>query len=210
MPLRENREGALPPRETRLPGDAVPRLPRDERELAAERSQRDLICLLALPALWVGRDGATILRLMVEAVERAVPVDFCYMNVSVDAAAAPVATLRVEGRTMVEHSSAWQSVVARCRAMPHVGSKPMQLATPLGELNIIRLDIGYGGAGGSIWYGSALADFPSVMQLSFLRAAASLAATGLQGARISHDREEASRAKDNGRAGRACFRGLSH
>ncbi len=196
MPLRENREGALPPRETRLPGDAVPRLPRDERELAAERSQRDLICLLALPALWVGRDGATILRLMVEAVERAVPVDFCYMNVSVDAAAAPVATLRVEGRTMVEHSSAWQSVVARCRAMPHVGSKPMQLATPLGELNIIRLDIGYGGAGGSIWYGSALADFPSVMQLSFLRAAASLAATGLQGARISHDREEASRAKD--------------
>ena len=97
---------------------------------------------------------------------------------------------------MVEHSSAWCSVMARCRAMPHVRSKPVQLATPLGELNTIRLDIGYGGVGGSIWYGSALAGFPSVVQLSFLRAAASLAATGLQGARISHDREEASRAKD--------------
>ena len=196
MSLRENREGVLPPLEARLPGDAVARLPLDEREAAAERSQRDLICLLALPSLWVGRDGATILRLMVEAVERAVPVDFCYMNVDVDVAASPVATLRVEGRTLVEHSSAWQGVVARCLAMPHVRSKPTQLATPLGELNTIRLDIGYGGAGGSIWYGSALAGFPSVVQLSFLRAAASLAATGLQGARISRDREEASRAKD--------------
>ena len=153
--------------------------------LAAERSQRDLICLLALPALWAGRDRATILRLMVEAVERAVPVDFCYMNVGVDVGAAPVATLRVEGRTLVEHTGAWQGVVARCLAMPHVRSKPTQLATPLGELNTIRLDIGYGGAGGSIWYGSALAGFPSVVQLSFLRAAASLAATGLCKVRAS-------------------------
>ena len=196
MLLRENLERASPTSETRFAGDAVASPPCDERALAAERNQRDLICLLALPSLWVGRDGATILRLMVEAVERTAPIGFCYVSVGIDAGALPVEMLRVEGRTMEPPSGAWQAVVARCLAMPHVRSKPVQFATPLGELNFIRLDIGYGGVGGSIWYGSAVADFPSVVQLSFVRAAASLAATGLQGARINQDREAASRAKD--------------
>lgn len=63
-------------------------------------------------------------------------------------------------------------------------------------MRIVRLSMGYGKFGGNIWFGSKQHDFPSEPQLAFLRAAASLATTGLQTARAHHEREQASRAKD--------------
>jgi signal transduction histidine kinase/CheY-like chemotaxis protein len=56
--------------------------------------------------------------------------------------------------------------------------------------------MGYSSRQGSVWFGSAEADFPTVTELAFLRAAASLAATGLQAARSSYELTRASRAKD--------------
>jgi signal transduction histidine kinase/ActR/RegA family two-component response regulator len=63
-------------------------------------------------------------------------------------------------------------------------------------MRIIRLELGVSTLGGGAWFGSDAPDFPSFTHLAILRAAASLAATGLQAARMMHERAEADRLKD--------------
>ncbi|WP_244817390.1 hybrid sensor histidine kinase/response regulator [Caballeronia sp. Lep1P3] len=77
-----------------------------------------------------------------------------------------------------------------------IGMRPVVHKTPKGPHRMVRLSLGYSAGQGSVWFGAADAEFPSVTDLAFLRAATSLAATGLQAARAMHEREEASRAKD--------------
>jgi signal transduction histidine kinase/CheY-like chemotaxis protein len=131
--------------------------------------------LLALPALWAGRDGATVMQLMTEAVERIVPLNVSFVDVPFAPDAGGTTTLRLDGRLASSRQrSQWQEELGDWGGIP----------------------IGYSSRDGSIWFGSLEPAFPSVTQAAFLRAAASLGATGLQAARITHEREQASRAKD--------------
>ena len=59
-----------------------------------------------------------------------------------------------------------------------------------------RFQIGAGSQEARIWFGSREAGFPSISQTAFMRAAVSLAATGLNSARIEYERAQANRAKD--------------
>ena len=162
----------------------------------AERSFRDLMSFMALPALWAGRDGASVLRLMTEAVERIVAFDMTYVDVPLLADQPPTKALRLQGRIATANENFdWRAVVGGCQKMAF-GSVPESCETPMGTLRILRLRMNYRSRGGSVWYGSADPAFPTVTQLAFLRATASLAATGLQAARITHELEEANRAKD--------------
>jgi signal transduction histidine kinase len=171
---------------------------------AGERSLRDLMGLLALPALWVGRDGETVLQLMTEAVERLVPFRMSYVLVPLAPDTSPVTALRVDGRRLGDDEvAAWQEATEAWHRMPlgvaavrPTGSPGGRSLTPIGELHVIRLNMGYSAGSGSVWFGSSSPDFPTLNQLTFLRAAASLAATGLQTARVALAREQASRAKD--------------
>ena len=164
---------------------------------AAEgRGFRDLIGLMALPALWAGRDGASVLLLMTEAIEHIVSLDMSYADLPLLADQAPETTLRLHGRVATANQIlAWQAAMNAWRKMAF-GSAAERCETPFGTLRIMRLRMSYSSRGGSIWYGSADPAFPTVTQLAYLRAAASLTATGLQAARMTYELKEANRAKD--------------
>ncbi|NML17443.1 hybrid sensor histidine kinase/response regulator [Azohydromonas caseinilytica] len=158
---------------------------------------RDLMGLLALPALWAGRDGETILELMTQAVERIVPLTVSCVQVPILPSQLPTRVLRVNGRTLDDAQTlAWEPFVQACNGMAHHTDKSMLQDTPLGPLRVIRLYLGSGSRGGSIWFASRDEGFPSLAHGAVLRAAVSLATTGLHTARLNHEREQASRAKD--------------
>ena len=174
----------------------LPGLPKPFEEAAAQRNLRDLLGLLTLPALWAGRDAATVLQLMTEAVERIVGLDMSYVDVQLMPEQAAIKKLRLSrGPASDEDVTAWESTLHEFRHMA-ISSAPRLYETPVGRLRVIRLSMGYSAQRGSVWFGSADPTFPLVTHLACLRAAATLAATGLQTARIEHERERASRAKD--------------
>ena len=162
------------------------------------RGIRDLMGLLALPALWLGKDGRTVLRLMAQAVERLVPLRFSMVEASILPGDACDAFLRIDGAdTAADALADWRAASAHWpRTASIAASGGEQKPTPIGPLRIIRLELGVSTLGGGVWFGSDAPDFPSFTQLAVLRAAASLAATGLQAARMAHERAEADRLKD--------------
>jgi signal transduction histidine kinase/CheY-like chemotaxis protein len=164
----------------------------------ADQAIRDLMGLLALPALWAGRDGETILQIMIEAAERIVPLRFAYAQAALLPEQPQYGLLRTDGAYVNGMElAAWGAATAAWSDARHgPEGRVFTATTPLGEMRIIRLSMGYGSYGGKIWFGSTDPAFPTANQAAFLRAAASLAATGLQAARASYEREQASRAKD--------------
>ena len=166
------------------------------------RGIRDLMGLLALPALWLGKDGRTVLRLMAQAVERLVPLRFSMVEARILAGDAADAFIRVKGADADPGEVAhWRAASAH---WPRTANIAANIAanngeptpTPIGPLRVIRLELGVSMLGGGAWFGSDAPDFPTFTQLAVLRAAASLAATGLQAARLEHERAEADRLKD--------------
>lgn len=163
----------------------------------ADRSLRDLMGLLALPALWAGRDGAAILQITIEAVERIVPMRFTMVDVKLLPDTPSHIVLRLDGQYIdAAERSEWEAATREWEQTRLPDGRVHLLFTPRQPMRIVRLSMGYGKFGGNIWFGSKQHDFPNEPQLAFLRAAASLATTGLQTARAHHEREQASRAKD--------------
>src|SRR5260370_30223479 len=63
------------------------------------RSQlRDLTAILALPAVWSGRDGADIREAVLEVVSSMLRLDLAYIRVADSAGSCPLETARVHGR----------------------------------------------------------------------------------------------------------------
>ncbi|MGF6772280.1 signal transduction histidine kinase/ActR/RegA family two-component response regulator [Paraburkholderia sp. GAS199] len=165
-----------------------------------ESALRDLMGLLALPALWPGRDGNAIVALMTQAIERIVPLDICYVDVPLLPETTPLVQLQVRGATVsTDEREHWQDAIAAWRRLP-IGTKVNLCDTPIGQVRVIRLSMGFSSGQGSIWFGAlndpVNAAFPTVNQIAFLRAATSQAATGILAARAAHEREEANRSKD--------------
>lgn len=153
--------------------------------------------LVSLSALWVGRDGQTILESMMEAVEHIVPLRFSYAQVVLLPDQPPFTHVRADGQSVTEeHLGPWEKAAHQWAHQQEAGFSAFSAATPLGELHVVRLSMGYGPYSGKIWFGSSDPQFPKTNQLAFLRAAASLAASGLQTARAGYERERASQAKD--------------
>lgn len=165
-------------------------------EQRAENALRDLMGLLALPALWAGRDGAGIVELMTQAIERIVALDVCYVEVPLLPERTPLVQLRLRGALVdMTRAGAWQDCVAGWHQLP-IGSRVNSCETPSGFVRMIRLSMGFSSGHGSVWFGAADPHFPTLHQIAFLRAATSQAATGIQAARAAHEREEANRSKD--------------
>ncbi|RFU49685.1 ATP-binding protein [Paraburkholderia sp. DHOC27] len=161
-----------------------------------ESALRDLMGLLALPALWPGRDGSAIVALTTQAIERIVPLDVCYVAVPLLPETPPHVQLRVRGELAgAEALRGWQDAIGEWNRLP-IGTRVNLCDTPLGQIRMIRLSVGFSSGQGSIWFGSLSPTFPKVNQIAFLRAATSQAATGILAARAAHEREEANRSKD--------------
>src|SRR2546425_4232986 len=78
------------------PPNHVVALPRDTATL---RSQlRDLIAILALPAVWSGRDAADIPEAVLEVLSSMLRLDLAYIRAADPAGSGPLGTGRVRGR----------------------------------------------------------------------------------------------------------------
>ena len=164
---------------------------------SAEQGVRDLMGLLALPALWAGRDGETILQLMLQAVERVVPLRLSYLE-TVGLPEEPK-MIRMDIDGLPVQLEAHARMAAACESLlrtPVADGRVFEAETPLGPMRLLRLGMGYGQLGGKILFGAHDPQFPTFNQMAFLRGATSLAVTGLHAARANHERERASRAKD--------------
>ncbi len=162
---------------------------------AADEALRDLMGLLALPALWVGRDAATVLQLTTEAVNSIVSTAVCLVRAPLSGGAEPSTWLYVGG-VQVDAEDAWDGFIDTCLQIDEGPEDPVALSSPLGTLRVVRLHLGPAGRFGGLWFGSSRGDFPSLHQSAFMRAAATLAGTGLHAARLDQERERAARAKD--------------
>lgn len=161
-----------------------------------ERALRDLLGLLGLPALWMGRDGNAIVESMSQAIERIVSLDVCYIDVPWLPGAPSIVQMRVRGESLApELRDGWLTAIDAWRGLP-IRARGSDCDTPIGQMRMIRLSMGFSSGQGSIWFGSMAPEFPSVNQMAILRAAASQAASGIMVARAAYEREEANRAKD--------------
>lgn len=166
--------------------------------LEAERGMRDLLGLLALSALWQGRDGATVMEQMLSAVERLVPIRFAYAQARLLDGEQPTVTARVAGVPLNQEAClAWQHSTSGWSRTVNVGRPDDLLSpTPIGDMQISRMEMGVSTLQGTVWFGSDRPGFPTTTELAILRAATSLAATAIQAAKIAHERNQANQAKD--------------
>lgn len=159
---------------------------------------RDMMGLLSLSALWLGKDGATVLELMTQAIERLVPLSFSVVEARLLPGEAARWFVRADGMQIAETANReWRAAVPGWPGSAGMSAKSGGVcATPIGPMRVVRLELGVGAQGSGAWFGSDAPGFPSDTALAVLRAAASLAATGLQAARMRHAQEEADRQKD--------------
>lgn len=171
-------------------------VPKPEADLNSDfaKSLRDLMGLMALPGLWIGRDGQGILQLTFEAIERTLPLRFIYSQVLLEAPS-PV-NLLMWDRRWESGEQAWaQGLQAVVNTQVFEG-KPYEQIVRGEKLNIIKLSLGYGASAGKVWFGSDQPGFPTIANLAFIRAAITLAGTGILTAKAHQEAERANRAKD--------------
>jgi signal transduction histidine kinase len=155
---------------------------------------RDLMRLLSLPAIWNGRDPDSILRLLCEALEAALSLEACYVCARLAPAEPLTCVLRIRGAFVDAANPAWRCLVDAA-GRPHSGPPSMIDDTPIGALRMVSYDMGYFGEG-SVCVASCDPAFPTTTQALVLQAAVTLAASGLQSARLMREKENARRGRE--------------
>ncbi len=162
--------------------------------VAQQRLLRDLTSLLALPAFWSGTDPALVLRTFFEALESLLGLDVCYGSTTIDGTVR-LDVLRIGRMPVLPADPAGAAVIAVADAgTPGERRDTIDLSGT--AVHCLCLPIGYAGEVGRIVVGSSRPGFPDATELVLVRAGLSLAASGLETARVIHQRDEAQRAKD--------------
>ncbi len=182
-----------------MQGDPEPQ-PEPSAGIASEEQLRcclrDVMSLLALPALLGGKPPSVLVELLAESMERLLPIEACHVHVPLVAGQPPVELLRVSGRTVERPSPAWTDFTC----LDGIGLLPEAevawVTTPLGPARVVRITMNYGGRAGVISVASTDAAFPDPVAAVVLRAAASLGGSALSTASAMYEREAALRAKD--------------
>ncbi|MFD1123017.1 ATP-binding protein [Methylophilus flavus] len=157
---------------------------------------RNMMGLLALPGLWVGRSGQGILKLTFEAIERTLPIRFIYSEVQLEPHSVYASLMWDRQFESGDQLGAWQPALNDFKQLAMQEAQPYTHILHGETLRLIKLRLGYGPTGGTIWFGSQKPDFPSLTDLAFIRSAITLAGTGLLTARAQQETERANRAKD--------------
>jgi signal transduction histidine kinase/DNA-binding NarL/FixJ family response regulator len=161
-------------------------------EAELKQSLRDVLGLLALPAIWRGRSVAQILQSFGEALEATLDVQV--LLAVAKAGDEPACVCRVAGQTLAAPQPV-QSWFA-----PFHGRSSAIARVPcgaLGELTAVVEPLAYGGAEGYVVVASSTPGFPSARDLVALKTAASLVTNALETAQAFREREAALRAKDD-------------
>ena len=175
-------------------------LPEPSARIASEeelrRCLRDVMSLLALPALLGGKEPQALVELLAESMERLLPIEACHVHVPLMVSEPPVESLRVAGRLVQIPAPGW----AEFTCLDGVGLTPEApvawVDTPLGAARVVRIPMNYAGRAGVLSVASTDPAFPDPVAAVVLRAAASLAGSALSTASAMSEREAALRAKD--------------
>jgi signal transduction histidine kinase/CheY-like chemotaxis protein len=155
---------------------------------------RDLMRLLSLPAMWNGKDPDSILRELCEALEATLSLEACYTCARLGPVEPLTCVLRIRGAFVDAGHPAWRCLIDAA-GKPHSGPPSMIDDTPIGSLRMVSYDMGYFGEG-SVCVASCDPEFPTATQALVLQAAVTLAASGLQSARLLREKDDVKRARD--------------
>jgi len=192
------------------PPDHVVALPRDTATL---RSQlRDLIAILALPAVWSGRDLADIPEAVLEVLSSMLRLDLAYIRAADQAGSGPLETVRVRGRPdLGSRGRELAGLLAQGTTEPDA-SQALVLPDPAtGEpLRATRIALGLPGRTGVVIAASRRSSFPTPFERFLLQSIITQAEVALRNAALMTalhhaldceqvsraDAEAANRAKD--------------
>jgi formate hydrogenlyase transcriptional activator len=153
----------------------------------------DLVSLLALPAVWYGRDAGHVVETLLEALCRMLRLDFAYARLNALAGRAPVEALRLapggpkpsarEIGTLLEQ---WFT--------PSRPTSTSTIPNPMGdgELSVVQSWLGFEKGAGVVIAASDRSDFPSEIETLLLSMAVNQAVIELQRAQVlsEHNRAE--------------------
>ncbi len=155
-----------------------------EKIKALQRSINDLVSVLALPAMWSGREPSHILHVLAETLARMLRLDLVSARFDKGVVEVPVEVTRIfeSGKSVLAPQEICESVRRCLSDAPNRRSIPNPKGT--GDISILQLPLGLQGEIGIVVVGSERADFPLQTERLVLSVAANQAAIGLQEARL--------------------------
>jgi len=166
------------------PQNHVVALPRDTATL---RSQlRDLIAILALPAVWSGRDAADIPEAVLEVLSSMLRLDLAYIRAADPAGSGPLETVRVRGRSdLGSRGREIAGLLAQGTTEPDA-SQALVLPDPAtGEpLRATRIALGLAGHTGVVIAASRRSSFPTPFERFLLQSIITQAEVALRNAAL--------------------------
>src|SRR5713226_1541331 len=156
----------------------------------------DLISVLALAAIWTGKESGQMVGTLLDALLGILRLDFACARLNESIDGSPIEVVRLTQR---QHPSAQPQEVGRALDRWLSGDQTTSrflVPNPAGEgaVAIASLSLGLQDKVGVLVAGSRRADFPTDIELLLLRVAANQAAIGLQEARRSGDQKRVAEA----------------
>jgi PAS domain S-box-containing protein len=146
----------------------------------------NLISVLALPALWTGREPAQIISTLLDVLFGMLRLDFAYSRLNDSIDGTPIEMVRLAGprNLMAQPQEIGQMLNPWLRGDP--STLRLVVPNPIGEgeVSIASLPLGLQDEVGVLIAGSQRADFPTETEKLLLRVAANQTAIGLQEARL--------------------------
>jgi formate hydrogenlyase transcriptional activator len=158
-----------------------------------QRCINDLVSLLALPALWGGREPSQVVGILLDVLLSILRLDFVYTRVKVGAGGSPTEAVRVaqdqdmsrEPSDVIRVLQEWVNLHrpnSDCRVPNPVGA---------GEVSIAHFWLGIEKDMGVVVAGSQRADFPTNEETLLLKVAVNQAVIELQRAQVCAEQERA-------------------
>lgn len=153
----------------------------------------DLISVLALPAIWNGREPSHIVSTLLDVLLGMLRLDFAYARVSDPVDGSPIEVVRLAQR---RNLPAQPQEVGRLLNRWLTGdppASPLVVPNPIGEgeVSIAPFRLGLQDEVGGLVAGSRRADFPTKIEMLLLQVATNQAAIGLREARLLSDQRRA-------------------
>jgi formate hydrogenlyase transcriptional activator len=158
----------------------------------------DLVSVLALPALWSGREPRHIIGTLLDVLLRVLALEFAYARIDGTLDGSPIELARLpRGRAAVPHAQdVGRALNPWLTAEPT--TSPLLIPNPVGEgeISIALVRSGMQGEIGMLVAGSYRTDFPTNVEALLLGVAANQAAIGLQDARRLNEQRRATEVLD--------------
>ncbi|HKC52013.1 MAG TPA: sigma 54-interacting transcriptional regulator [Myxococcota bacterium] len=162
----------------------------------------DLVSLLALPALWSGRDPSHVVETLLSVLSRMLRLDFAYARLNSFAALGePVELLRVQRGRKPAPPARDVGLALEPWFSPNAPTLVCVIPNPVGEgeLPILQSWLGFEKGGGVVVVGAERGDFPSDIERLLLNVAVSQTVIELQRGQVlaEHNRAEENRRQRN-------------